>query len=204
MENHEELRQTEKNEIRYQGKRIKQRVWGRIWRDYGYLLVTVLVVVLVFRVFLQLAWVPTGSMETTIPARTLLVSWRLPYLASDPEPERGDVVTFWNDELGEILVKRVMGLPGDELTFSDGYVYVNGEKIEERYLPRQGITNCGKQESYQVPEGCFFVMGDNRTGSNDSRYLSQSYMPIENIKARVLIGISVLKNNSWRGVRAIT
>ena len=194
----------EMNEDYYRGKRMARGGRGRqFWSDYGYLLITVVIVVLVFRVLLQLAWVPTGSMETTIPTRTLLVSWRLPYLVSDPEPERGDIVTFWDEELGKILVKRVIGLPGEEITFSDGYVYVDGEKLEEKYLPRQGNTSSSNQNAFQVPEGCIFVMGDNRSGSLDSRYLAQPYIPQTAIKARVLIGISVFKDNSWRGIRAI-
>ena len=82
---------------RYRGKRV-QKTQGGFWNDYGYLLVTVVVVVVLFRVVLQLAWVPSGSMEQTIPTKSLLISLRLPYLVSDPEPERGDIVTFWSDE----------------------------------------------------------------------------------------------------------
>ena len=68
----------------------------RLWHDYGYLVVTLAVVFVLFRVLLQLAYVPSGSMETTIPTKSLLVGWRLPYVVSDPLPERGDIVTFWN------------------------------------------------------------------------------------------------------------
>ena len=194
----------EKNEGNYQGKRIApEGSKHTFWSDYGYLLVTVLMVVLVFRVLLQLAWVPTGSMETTIPTRTLLASWHLPYLVSDPVPERGDIVTFWDDELNEILVKRVIGLPGDEVSFSDGYTYINGERLAENYLPEQGVTEQGNQEIFDVPDGCIFVMGDNRRGSWDSRYLAQPYIPLHNIKAHVLIGVSVFKSSSWRGIRRI-
>ena len=71
----------------------------RLWHDYGYLLVTLAVVFVLFRVLLQLAYVPSGSMETTIPTKSLLVGWRLPYVVSDPLPERGDIVTFWSEEM---------------------------------------------------------------------------------------------------------
>ena len=73
-------------------------------------------------------------METTIPEHTLLISWQLPYMVSDPTPERGDIVTFWSDELNKLLVKRVVGLPGDDIAFRDGYTYVNGEMLDEAYL----------------------------------------------------------------------
>lgn len=195
----------ENNENRYQGRRIARGARKKqFWSDYGYLLITVIIVFLVFRVLMQLAWVPSGSMETTIPTHTLLISWRLPYLTGDPEPQRGNVVTFWDDELGKILVKRVIGLPGDQVSFSNGYVYINGEKLNESYLTRQGETRSPNQETFQVPEGCIFVMGDNRSGSFDSRYLTQPYIPLKAIKARVMVGVSVLKDNSWRGIRTIS
>ena len=127
----------------YQGKRLqpKKRA-AKFWSDYGYLLVTVAVVFVLFKVVFQLAYVPTGSMETTVPSKSLMVCWRLPYVVSDPVPERGEVVTFWSDEMGKLLVKRVIGLPGDEISFSGGYVYINGERLEEDYLPQQGIRKC--------------------------------------------------------------
>lgn len=86
----------------YQGKRLqpKKRA-AKFWSDYGYLLVTVAVVFVLFKVVFQLAFVPTGSMETTVPSKSLMVCWRLPYVVSDPVPERGEVVTFWSDRDGQ-------------------------------------------------------------------------------------------------------
>ena len=188
---------------RYRGKRVR-KTQGGFWKDYGYLLVTVAVVFVLFRVLLQLAWVPSGSMEQTIPTKSLLVSMRLPYLVSDPEPERGDIVTFWSDELGKLLVKRVIGLPGDEISFSGGYVYVNGEKLTEDYLMQQGKTRPRNNEVFRVPEGCYFMMGDNRTGSDDSRFWDEPYVSGEALRAEVLLIISPLKDNSWRGIRAVS
>lgn len=183
------------------GKRLAPESRGGFWNNWGYLIVTVAVIVVLFKVIFQLSWVPSGSMETTIPEDTLLISWQLPYMVSDPMPQRGDIVTFWSDELGKLLVKRVVGLPGDEITFQDGYTYINGEMLDESYLPRQGITQCSA--SFLVPEGCVFFMGDNRTGSNDARSWKQPYISVDNIRAKVMVGISVLPDNSWRGVRVI-
>lgn len=185
------------------GRRLQKPESRGFWKDYGYLLVTAAVVLVLFRVVLQLAWVPSGSMETTVPTKSLMICWKLPYALSDPMPERGDVVTFWNEELGKLLVKRVIGLPGDTVTFGDGYVYINGEKLEEAYLPKQGITQSGDQESYQVPEGHLLMMGDNRTGSLDSRYWDEPYVPIENVRAHVMLCISIGGGKSWQGVRVI-
>ena len=165
------------------GKRLAPEDRGSFWSNWGYLIVTAAVIVVLFKVIFQLSWVPSGSMETTIPEHTLLISWQLPYMVSDPTPERGDIVTFWSDELNKLLVKRVVGLPGDDITFRDGYTQSNA--------------------SFQVPEGCVFFMGDNRTGSNDARFWNEPYISVDHIRARVLVGISVLPDNSWRGVRII-
>lgn len=181
----------------------KKSGFAAFWSDFGYLIVTALVVVLVFRVLLQLSWVPSGSMETTIPKKTLLISWQLPYVMGDPVPERGDIVTFWSDELDKLLVKRVIGLPGDTVSFSGGYVYINGQRLEEEYLDQQGGTISPNQSSFTVPEGCLFFLGDNRSGSNDARYWEESYIPVGNVKAHVLLAISLTGGSSWQGVRAI-
>ena len=141
-----------------------------------------------------------------IPTKCLLIGWRLPYVVSDPVPERGDIVTFWDEELNKVLVKRVVGLPGETISFENGYTYVNGEKLDESYLPTQGITTLPDsmaEKTFTVPEGCMFVMGDNRTGSNDARFWNEPYISVDHIRARVMVGISVLPDNSWRGVRVI-
>ena len=154
------------------------------------------------RVLLQLIYVPTASMETTIPTRSLVVGWRLPYAVADPVPQRGAIVTFWNDEEGEVLVKRVVGLPGETVSFEGGFVYINGEKLDEDYLPVSGITQSEK-DTFQVPADCIFVMGDNRTGSHDSRYLREPYIPVSQVQGRMLLAISIGSGQSWQGVRWI-
>lgn len=185
----------------YQGKHLEPAGtrWARLWKEYGYLAVTVAVVFVVFRVILQLAWVPSGSMEPTIPEQSLLLSLRAPYLFGDPASERGDIVTFWSEEMDKLLVKRVIGLGGEEISMAGGYVYVNGVRLEEPWLPTQGQT--GGDEVFLVPEGCYFMMGDNRTGSEDSRSWDTPYIPAGQIRSEVLLIISPMKDNSWQGIR---
>lgn len=171
------------------GRRVQKEERKGFWKNYGYLLITAAAVVLLFRVILQLAFVPSGSMESTIPTDSLLISWQLSYLAADPMPQRGDVVTFWSDETGKLLVKRVIGVGGDEITISDGTVYCNGEALEEPYLQAEGITESFASNKYRVPEGCLFFMGDNRGNSFDSRRWSMPYIAAEKVHARVLVCI---------------
>lgn len=173
----------------------------RFWKEWGEVVLILAAVYVVFKFIIQIAWVPSGSMETTLPTKSVLLGWHLPYLVSDPVPQRGEIVTFWNDELNTVLVKRVVGLPGDEISFSGGFVYINGEKQAEEYLPAQGITDC--DSTFQVPEGCFFAMGDNRTGSYDSREWDNPYVPIKNIQAHPFVVVSIGSGHSWQGVRLI-
>lgn len=184
------------------GAPVGKSRWRRLWDDWGYLVVTAAVMLFLLRVLLQLIYVPTASMETTIPTRSLVVGWRLPYAVADPVPRRGAIVTFWNDEEGEVLVKRVVGLPGETVSFEGGFVYINGEKLDEDYLPVSGITQSEK-DTFQVPADCIFVMGDNRTGSHDSRYLREPYIPVSQVQGRMLLAISIGSGQSWQGVRWI-
>ena len=175
----------------------------RFWKEWGDVVILLAAIFVVFKLFLQIAWVPTGSMETTIPARTVQLGWQLPYRLGNPLPKRGDVITFWSDECGEVLVKRVIGLPGETVSFDRGCVYIDGEKLEEDYLPIQGLTESPEQ-SFTVPDGCVFFMGDNRTGSFDARFWLDHYIPAEKLQAKVFLTISVGKNHSWTGIRLIT
>ncbi len=174
---------------------------ARFWKEWGGMLIAFLIIVLLMKVIFQVAWVPSGSMETTIPTRSLQICWRLPYFFDDPMPERGDVVTFWSEECNEVMVKRCIGLPNDTISYRDGYTYINGELLVESYLPVQGITECN--ETFTVPEDCVFFMGDNRTGSFDSRFWANSYIHRSELQAKVLLSFSFGKDQSWQGVHII-
>ena len=174
----------------------------RIWDATGYLIVPAAVVFLLLGVIFSLAWVPSSSMEPTLPTHSYFLGWRLSYLTGDPAPERGDIIMFRSDELDELLVKRVVGLPGDTVSLADGYVYINGAALEEDYLSVQGYTwPLTDTDTFTVPEGCVFVMGDNRTNSLDSRAWNDPYVPVEKIRAKALVDVAFWPNCTWKGVR---
>ena len=136
--------------------------------------------------------IPSSSMEPTIRTGSVAVSLRLPYLVGDPMPERGAIVTY--RELGQrhrLIIKRVIGLPGDTVSFEDGKVFVNGVEIEEPYLMKQDSTQS-VIPSFTVPEGHVFLLGDNRENSNDSRFSGHPFIPAENIKAQYLFSLGTL------------
>ena len=143
-------------------------------------------------------------METTLPTHSVFLSWHLSYAVGDPVPERGDIVLFDSDELGETLVKRVVGLPGETVSFRDGQVLINGTALEETYLPVQGITYPQNEgDSFTVPGGCVFLMGDHRDDSLDSRFWQDPFVPVSNIRSRALVDFSLWPGNTWLGVRRV-
>ena len=102
------------------------------------------------------------------------------------EPQHGDIVSFRDPDSSKILIKRVIGLPGDVISFDGrGNIFRNGEQLQESYLLQQQRT-FAPREQYTVPEGCFFAMGDNRESSADSRFKDTTYMQITSIYAKEL------------------
>ena len=129
------------------------------------------------------AFIPTESMANTIMPRDRFLDNRLPYHFSDPQ--RGDIVVFKFPDNEEILyVKRVIGLPGETVEIKDGQVYVDGRNIDEPYIR---VTTEGNFGPYNVPEGNYFMMGDNRNNSLDSRRWNNTYVERKKISGKVFL-----------------
>lgn len=127
------------------------------------------------------ATVPTGSMENTIMPGDDLFGSRLAYQFS--EPKRGDIIIFkYPDDEEEKYVKRIIGLPGETVRISNAKVYIDDSEtpLQEEYLKDEWTVATGPFE-FQVPEGCYFVMGDNRNDSWDARYWDNTYVAREKI-----------------------
>ncbi|MCR5371631.1 MAG: signal peptidase I [Clostridium sp.] len=132
--------------------------------------------------------VPTGSMETTIMPGDRVIGLRLKYTFG--EPERGDIAIFIypDDEAAGIrtyYVKRIIGMPGDTVDVKDGHVYLNGSSepldesmIKEPMMPEEPMH-------FEVPENCYFMLGDNRNYSNDSRRWHTPYVERSKLIAKV-------------------
>ncbi len=120
------------------------------------------------------------------------------HITAGGDPERFDVVICRYPGRGDTnFVKRVIGLPGDTVEIRDGYVFINGEKYDEPYILdeyRRGKLNSFSP--YTVPEGHYFVLGDHRNNSNDSR--SQGAVSRDMIIGHVR-GV-LFPFGSWRGI----
>ena len=124
---------------------------------------------------------------------------KAPRITLGGDPKRFDVVICRYPGRGDTnFVKRVVGLPGDTVELREGYLYVNGERFEEPYINdeyRSGRLNTFGP--YTVPEGRFFVMGDHRNNSNDSR----SVGPIERNMIVGHVRQVVFPFGNWRGIK---
>lgn len=146
---------------------------------------TVLVTYIVFSKIITQAQVPTGSMEDTIKTGSRVIINRTAYWFS--EPQREDIIAFEApDEEDKIYLKRVIGLPGETIYSQDGIIYINGEALEEDYIREISYYDFGP---YTIPENCYFMMGDNRNSSYDSRYWNHKYVEKEVILGKVKIEI---------------
>lgn len=126
------------------------------------------------------------------------------YYPFDP-PERGDIIVFDPPTKSDKpYIKRIIGLPGDEVTFADGNVFVNGVKLEEDYI--QDKTRCSRRDYCDVivPEDEVFVLGDHRSNSSDSRVFGP--VPISNIIGKAWLSywpaddIGFVPHESYQGI----
>ncbi|HYH27653.1 MAG TPA: signal peptidase I [Actinomycetota bacterium] len=157
----------------------------------GLILVAFLLALLIKSFLVQAFFIPSQSMENTLQVGDRVLVNKVVYRFRQPrrgevivfenphavEPDRGPVAAFLNwvtEGLGfssnpeKDFIKRVVGLPGDVVEMSGGRTFVNGKAVEEPYLHPQ--KDLGDYGPYRVPRGRFFVMGDNRANSQDSRY----------------------------------
>ncbi|MCI8623064.1 MAG: signal peptidase I [Provencibacterium sp.] len=139
----------------------------------------IIAVLILIKFVFFLVIVPTGSMKPAIDEQSCLFVTHL--YAPEKTVKRGDILVFWSDELGEKLIKRAVGLPGDKVVIDEeGQMYVNGEYVREDYVE----FPSDRSGEWQVPEGTFLFMGDNRSGSNDARYWEEPYIPSSQVSGK--------------------
>jgi signal peptidase I len=170
-------------------------------REWVVVVVGALLVAFVVRGFvLQSFWIPSASMVPTLQVKDRVLVNRLAYKAHPIH--RGDVVVFERppgiktDSSVKDLIKRVIGLPGETIEFSEEHVLVNGRLLNEPYLP-EGVPTFGKTlgNKIVVPPGHILVLGDNRESSNDGRYFG----PIDEdlVVGRAFVMVWPFKHWQW-------
>lgn len=128
--------------------------------------------------------IPSGSMENTIMTNDTVFTFRLSYLFS--EPKRGDIIVFpYPDNENIDYIKRVVGLPGETVEIKEGVVYIDGDPLDEPYVKEEWHM-LGDAGVYEVPEDSYFVMGDNRNSSEDSRYWRNKFVEEDKIKSKYI------------------
>ncbi len=138
---------------------------------FFFMLIATLTLIMIIIAYLNayvymLVQVDGASMEPTFYTDDVVVVNR------KKQPTNGDIVIIDGEKQDSYIIKRVIGVGGQTVKIEDGYVYVDGEMLEEPYLEREGITfpyEGGKSE-WQIPQGEFLFFGDNRLNSTDSRY----------------------------------
>lgn len=143
--------------------------------------IALLITVFLTQVIIVNAMVPSGSMQDTINPGDRVIGLRTAYWSDDPQ--RFDIIIFeFPDNPKELFVKRVIGLPGDTVEIVDGMVYVNGEVLQEGdYLSEPTMGSFGP---YHVPQDSYFVLGDNRNHSQDSRFWINTYVSRDQVLAK--------------------
>ena len=133
--------------------------------------------------------IPSGSMEQTIMPGDLVISEKVSYRFA--APKQGDIVTFRevnpnnSPEHNRILIKRIIATAGQTVDLQGGHVVVDGKPLSEPYTlnkPNYPLVGSHISFPFVVPEGCMWVMGDNRTNSQDSRFFGA--VPLRSITGK--------------------
>ena len=159
-------------------KKSKEKSKGNFINDWVIPILGALLIAFLINKFVFFnVYVPTGSMIPTINENDKILVTRI---YNTDNIKRGDIIVFYSEELGETLIKRAIGLPGDHIDIKNGVVSVNGESLKEDYVK----NNDDFEGSFDVPEGKFFFLGDNRANSNDARLWENHYIDSSEIKGK--------------------
>jgi signal peptidase I len=171
-------------DIQTERKRIRRGTlyWQALRSTIAVLIVVAAVAVLVTTLFLPILQISGDSMAPTLEHDEIVI------LLKSKEFQRGDLIGFYYQ--GKILLKRVVALPEDEVAIdAEGNVYVNGEILEEPYVTDKGLGDCDLEFPYKVPGTGYFVLGDQRSNSVDSRNSVIGAVSQEDIIGKVFLRV---------------
>jgi signal peptidase I len=171
-------------EIQRERKRIRRKDYYRqsLRGTISVLVVVAAIAVLVATLFLPILQISGDSMSPTLEHDEIVI------LLKTKDFERGDLIGFYFQ--GKILLKRVVALPEDEVAIdAEGNVYVNGEILEEPYVTEKGLGDCDLEFPYKVPGTGYFVLGDQRSNSVDSRNSLVGAISQEDIIGKIFLRV---------------
>ena len=171
-------------DIQTERKRIRRGslYWQALRSTIAVLVVVASVAVLITTLFLPILQISGDSMSPTLEHNEIVV------LLKEKNFQRGDLIGFYYQ--GKILLKRVIALPEDEVAIdAEGNVYVNGELLEEPYATDIGLGDCDLEFPYHVPGTGYFVLGDRRSNSVDSRNSTIGAISQEDIIGKVFLRV---------------
>nr|WP_288890035.1 signal peptidase I [uncultured Blautia sp.] len=164
---------------------IGPSILEELWEYIKMIIFVVVVVFIVNNVLLINAKIPSESMEDTIMTGDRIFGNRLAYINKDPQ--RFDIVIFkYPDDETQLFIKRVIGLPGETVEIRDGKVYIDGSEtpLDDSFTPEPPQGNWGPEV---VPEGSYFMLGDNRNRSKDSRFWTNTFVKKEKILGKAVL-----------------
>ena len=168
-------------QVKQEIKRVEHKShFNRIMRStIGVIVVAAALSVLVATLWLPILQTRGDSMTPTLYANEILVSTKI------SEFKSGDIVAFYYNN--KILIKRIIAGPTDWVDITeDGSVYVNGQLLDEPYVQEKSLGECNITFPYQVSDGRYFVMGDHRSTSTDSRHSSIGCISEEHIVGKLV------------------
>ncbi|WP_341479352.1 signal peptidase I [Clostridium gasigenes] len=166
------------NELGKRSERLAENKKSGFFYEWGLpIIVAVVLAILINKFVIFKVKIPSESMVPTLNVEDRLFVTRV---YNEDKFKRGDILVFDSNELGEKLIKRLMGLPGDKIVIKNGEVSINGEKLIEDYIGNADRFNG----EYEVPEGKYFFLGDNRLWSKDSRYWINPYIDAKDIEGK--------------------
>ena len=173
-----------KEQVETERKRYRrQKAYNKALRGTVYVLTIVAAIaVLIATLILPVLQIEGTSMKPTLSNGDIVL------LTKTTRFERGDLCGFaWNNKL---LIKRVIGLPGDWIEIdTDGTIYLNGDKLDEPYVQQMALGECDLEFPFQVPQEQYFVVGDMRESSIDSRNSLIGCIPRDQIVGKVFFRV---------------
>lgn len=166
----------------------KRRIFKEVKDWIICIIIAVIATVLINKFLIYKVYIPSSSMVPTLNKGDQL------FVTKVYNPEKlktGDIVVFYSREFKDTYIKRLIGCPGDNVKIEKGVVYVNGKKINQDYVVYDDDTFSGE---YNVPEGKYFFLGDNRPVSNDSRKWKNPFVDEDDIEGKAVLKVYPFKD----------